>query len=46
MSAAYLNSSVGDEHHRKITEPNVLGSDLEAVSLAADSCRLHLSDVG
>ena len=45
MSAAYLNRSVGDKHHRKITDLNVLGTDLEAVSPVTDSCKLHFSDV-
>lgn len=31
MSAAYLNSRVGDKHHREITNLNVLATDTEDV---------------
>jgi len=31
MSAAYLNSTVGDEHPREITNLNVLATDTEDV---------------
>lgn len=37
MSAEYVNTTVGDKHHREITNLNTLATDAEAASLATDS---------
>ena len=44
-SAVYLNSTVGDKHHREITNLNVLANDKEAVSPAASPIQRRVLSV-
>lgn len=45
MSAACLNSTVGDKYHTEITNLNVLATDTEDVYKEGSSCRFHVSKV-